>query len=192
MAVQEKIYTIADLLELPYQPQEGRIPKLYELVRGQLRTMSPASGLHGVYGADFLFYVTAFVKQSKLGFVTAAGTGYILAVDPERDTVRAPDVGFVAKDRLPQGLPEKGYVPVAPDLAIEIVSPSESADDIEEKIQNYLQAGTRLILYFYPKTRTLHVITASGTIRLNENDTLDGGDVLPGFSLPLKLLFEQP
>lgn len=192
MAIQTKVYTIADLWELSAQTH-GRVPKSYELVRGELREMAPASGMHGNYANDLAYYLTGFVKQNKLGYVTAAETGYILFIDPvEGDTVRAPDVGFVAKDRLPDGMPETGFIPLAPDLAVEVVSPSESGADIEEKIQDYLRAGTRLIIYLYPKTRTLTVITPTTARRLTETDTLDGGDVLPGFTLPLKSLFEKP
>lgn len=191
MAVQERLYTLADLMELDRQPQTGYEPKLYELSRGRLITMSPAGALHGIYGADLLIFIGSFVKSRKLGYVTAAETGYILDLPGKGDTVRAPDVGFIRKDQLPNGMPETGYIPAPPDLAIEIVSPNDAADEIEAKIQDYLAGGTRLIWYLYPKTRTLHVITVAGAIRLGENDTLDGGDVLPGFTLALKDLFER-
>jgi len=191
MAVQERLYTIADLMELDRQPQVGYEPKLYELSRGRLITMSPAGALHGMYGNLIAHFITLYVLPRKLGYVTAAETGYILDLPGKGATVRAPDVGFIRQDQLPNGMPETGYIPAPPDLAIEIVSPNDAADEIEAKIQDYLAGGTRLIWYFYPKTRTLHVITASGARRLSENDTLDGGDVLPGFTLALKDLFER-
>jgi Uma2 family endonuclease len=191
MTVQEKVYTIADLMELDRQPETRPIPTLYELSRGRLITMSPAGALHGMYGNLFAHFITLFVLPRKLGYVTAAETGCILDLPGSKDTVRAPDVGFIRKERLPNGMPDKGYIPAPPDLAVEIVSPNDPADEIEAKIQDYLEGGTPLIWYFYPKTRTLQVITPSGTSRLGENDTLDGGDVLPGFSLALKPLFES-
>lgn len=191
MTVHERVYTIADLLELDRQPQDRYDPKLYELSRGRLITMSPAGALHGMFGNDFAYFITAFVKPRKLGYVTAAETGYILNLPGKGDTVRAPDVGFIRREQLPHGMPDTGYIPAPPDLAVEIVSPNDPADEIEAKIQDYLEGGTRLIWYFYPKTRTLHVITASGATRLNEHDTLDGGAVLPGFTLPLSALFAE-
>lgn len=153
--------------------------------------MPLSNALRGFYGAKLAMFVTSCVKPHKLGYVTAAKTGYILDLPGKGDTVRAPDVGFIRHEQLPNGMPETGYIPAPPDLAIEIVSPNDAADEIEAKIQDYLAGGTRLIWYLYPKTRTLHVITVAGAIRLGENDTLDGGDVLPGFTLALKELFER-
>lgn len=191
MAVQERLYTLADLMELDRHPQDRHDPKLYELSRGRLITMPLSNALRGFYGAKLAMFVTSCVKPHKLGYVTAAKTGYILDLPGKGDTVLAPDVGFIRRDQLPNGMPETGYIPAPPDLAIEIVSPNDAADEIEAKIQDYLAGGTRLIWYLYLKTRTLHVITVAGAIRLGENDTLDGGDVLPGFTLALKDLFER-
>ncbi|MEO8394955.1 MAG: Uma2 family endonuclease, partial [Chloroflexota bacterium] len=128
---------------------------------------------------------------NDLGYTTAAETGYILFKNPTgKDTVVAPDVGFISKQRLPQGLP-KGYIPVAPDLAVEVVSPGDRADEIDQKVVLYLRYGTRLIWMVYPKTKTVIAHTANGIQRFDINDTLEGGDVLPGFKMAIREIFSE-
>lgn len=151
--------------------------------------MSPAGGKHGDLASELNMVIRLFVKQHRLGYVTAAETGYLIATDPlEGDTVRAPDAAFVAAQRLPGGLPD-GYIPLAPDLAVEVVSPSDRPDEIEAKISDYLRAGVRLIWYVYPGLNMVRVETPTGGRRLSGADVLDGGDVLPGFSLPASEIF---
>jgi Uma2 family endonuclease len=104
------------------------------------------------------------------------------------DTVRAPDVGVYLKSRLPGGLTGK-YFPGAPDFAIEIMSPNDTADDIQEKVLEYLQYGTRLIWVIYPKTRTVVVHTPEMTHTVTSSGTLNGGDVLPKLKLPVSEIF---
>lgn len=187
MAVIERPYSAEDLLKLSAAPEydEQRL----ELSDGELIIMAPASAKHGVVAMRLGRFVDTFVDNGKLGYVTAAETGYILFKSPNgRDTVRAPDVGFIALDHLPEGLPD-GYVPVAPDLAIEVVSPNDSASDLQKKVNQYLRAGTKLVWIAYPDTRAVMVFTAEGSHTLDENAALDGGDVLPGFTLPIKSIF---
>ena len=103
--------------------------------------------------------------------------------------MRAPDVSFVVSNRLPAG-PPQGYVPFAPDLAVEIVSPSDRASDVTRRLIDYLDAGSRLVWVIDPGTRTAAVHRSpSDVFMLREHDVLDGGDVLPGFRLPLAELF---
>jgi Uma2 family endonuclease len=95
----------------------------------------------------------------------------------------------VSAERLPEGLPE-GFIPFAPDLAVEVASPNKSGDDIQDKVLDYLRYGTRAVWYFYPKSRTVNVHTKEGTRTLSEDEFLDGGDVLPGFLLAVRDVFE--
>ena len=133
--------------------------------------------------------IRGHVKANNLGYTTAAETGYILFKNPNgKDTVVAPDVGFISKQRLPHGLP-KGYIPVPPDLAVEVVSPGDRADEIDQKIVLYLRYGTSLVWMFYPKTKTVIAHSSSGIQRFDISDTLDGGEVLPGFNLALRDIF---
>ncbi len=184
---QEKIYTADDFWEISHSPENQ--DKRLELVEGVIYEMSPAGGKHGEIAMEIGMFIRLYVKEHRLGRVTAAETGYILFKNPDgKDTVRAPDVGFVAMERAPDGLP-KGYVPFAPDLAVEVISPGNTAGDIHNKMLELLRAGTRIVWIIYPDSQTVVVHTPEGAKTLEINDTLDGGDVLPGFTLPVKDVF---
>jgi Uma2 family endonuclease len=159
-----------------------------ELVHGEVRRMYPGGGEHGVVAMNAGTVLAAYVKAHGLGVVCAAETGFIVARDP--DTVRAPDAAFVSKERLgDQPIPRK-YWPFAPDLALEVVSPNDSADSVEAKVHDWLAAGTRLVLVLYPATRTGHVYRSLSDVRmLGPGDTFDAGDVVPGFMCPVNDLF---
>ena len=188
MVVREKYHTADDLWKLSHLP-ENDAARL-ELSEGTLIVMAPAGGKHGSLAGEILVAIHQHVKARRLGYVTAAETGYVLHKNPSgRDTVRAPDVGFVQTERLPDGLPD-GYIPFAPDLAVEVASPSESGDDIQQKVEEYLRYGTRAVWYFYPKSQTVNVHTLDGVQTLREGDVLDGGEVLPGFRLNIHEVFE--
>jgi len=129
-----------------------------------------------------------WVKTNDLGEVFAAGTGFILRRDP--DTVRAPDASFVARDRLtPEELPV-GYLDLAPDLAVEVVSPGDSAREVREKVDDWLRAGTRLVWVIDPATRSARVYRSLEEFEeLVEGDHLEGGELIPGFSCEVRELF---
>ena len=119
------------------------------------------------------------ILAEGLGEVFAAETGFVLQEDPA--TVRAADAAFVRKDRLPDPVPE-GFFPGAPDLAVEVISPGDLAQEVERKVEDYLQAGTRLVWLIYPVTQTVMVYRAPREIRVcTREDELSGEDVLPGF-----------
>jgi Uma2 family endonuclease len=177
MAIQTQLLTADDLWELSHQVGDQ---KRLELVRGEILEMVPAGGEHGEVAGDIFSFIHTHVKKHQLGRVTAAETGYILFSDPS--TVRAPDVGFVSSAHASERLP-KGYVPFAPDLAVEVVSPGDTAGEVHEKVLEFLRAGTRLVWVLYPESRTIVVHTPEGAHTLTEEDALDGGDVLPGFSV---------
>jgi Uma2 family endonuclease len=184
----ERIYSADDLWELSHDPayDEQRL----ELSKGVLIQMSPAGGEHGELAAELLVRIRPFVKEHRLGRTTAAETGYILHTSPDgKDTVRAPDVGFISAARWSGKLPRK-YVPIAPDLAVEVVSPTDKPDEIADKVRDYLQYGVRLMWFFYPQTRTVRVYPPAEGIELGEDDVLDGGDVLPGFRLRIGDVFD--
>jgi Uma2 family endonuclease len=158
------------------------------LVGGSRLLEPPAGGEHGTLAAALIVAIGNFVSRHGLGVVCGSDTGFILAVDPP--TVRAPDVAFVAQARcLPEGVPRR-YWPLAPDLAVEIVSASNTAEQLQDKVADYVGAGTRLIWLVYPRTRSAIVYRAEKTaILIEESDFLDGGEVLPGFRLPLSEIF---
>lgn len=178
-------WTIADLYALA--DDENR----YELVRGELMMMSPASPVQGRYAARLGAALSVYVDEHDLGEVYTAEPGFILAPEPE-SVVRAPDLAFVSKERIPPAAQQQGFWALAPDLAVEVISPSETAEDIQIKVQDYLTAGTRLIWLVYPRTRTVLEYQSATRIRqLGHDDNLEGGVVIPGFVYPLRRLFRD-
>ena len=170
--------------ELARMPNDTR----RELVEGEIRELSPTGGIHGLVAGNFQTLVGAFVRQHRLGFTGTAEVGYLLARNP--DTVRVPDVSFVSRERIPEtGIPE-GFWSFAPDLAIEVLSPTDSAEEVLEKVEMYLAAGTRMVWVASPRARSITVYTPGGGARvLHEGDELEGGDVLPDFSVPVEEIF---
>ena len=159
-----------------------------ELVRGELRTMAPAGEEHGEIAGSVYGALYQFVRQRKLGKVYAAETGFVLSRDP--DTVRAPDAAFVSSDRLSHKR-RTTFFDGPPDLAVEVVSPSETERDVKEKVQDYLRAGTRLVWIIHPPTRTVTVHhPLSQPLVLTIEDTLDGEDVVPGFTVAVREILE--
>jgi len=191
MIVQEKFYTIDDLWELSQHQDDDDEPKRYELDEGELIVMAPAGDKHGLLAAEAIIRIGSFVKEHKLGKVTAAETGFVLWTNAKtgRSVVRAPDVGFIATARL---VPQTGkFFPIPPDLAVEIVSPSDSATQIRRKVRQYVKAGTRMIIVIYPDEQIVDVYQPDQpTLNYGIDDTLDGGAVLPGFQLAIRALFE--
>ena len=160
----------------------------YELVEGRLITMTPAGGLHGRLIVRLTTALDTFVEEHDLGAVFAADTGFHLARTP--DTVRAPDISFVTKERvLDVGL-TTGFWPGPPDLAGEVVSPSDSMAEVQSKAQEYLRKGVRLVWVVLPEKRAVAVYRPGAPSEtLSEHDVLDGGEVVPGFRYPLARLF---
>jgi Uma2 family endonuclease len=185
MLIQTQLLTADDLWELSHRVGDA---KRLELVRGEILEMVPAGGEHGEVAGDIFALIHAHVRKHRLGRVTAAETGYILSRTP--DTVRAPDVGFVSYVRAPKRL-TKGYIPFAPDLAVEVVSPGDTAVEIHEKVLEYLRAETRLVWVLYPESKTIVVHSSVGAHTLTEDDTLEGGDVLPGFGVAVREVFPE-
>lgn len=174
--------TADDLLALP---QDGF---RYELIEGLLHKMEPAGFFHGATGIYLTGPLSVYVDDHDLGLVVMAETGFKVQIDP--DTVLAPDIAFVAKANLPSPLPRHGFFAGAPDLAVEIVSPSETMDDVDEKVGKYLDAGTKLVWIIRPIRRRIEVHRANGeSLFLTEKDVLDGEDVVPGFTLPVSRIF---
>jgi len=175
--------TETDLLEV-----HGKTDYLCELVDGTLveKTMgNPES----ILAAAVITLLGSFVKPRKLGVVMAPDA--MLRILP--DQVRLPDVCFISWSRFPEGkLPSGQIWGVAPDLAVEILSPSNSPGEMQRKLQDYFTAGVRLVWYIDPKSRTAQAYTAvDQRTNLTENDKLAGGDVLPEFELPLAELFAE-
>lgn len=190
MLTEQKLYTADDLWEL--QQQTDHRGKRLELSEGRLIEMSPTGGEHGELSAKLIVMIGAHSMQMRLGRVYSSETGFILSEggDGTSRTVRAPDAAFVSYQRFPADQPRvRTFVPMAPDLAVEVVSPTDGAGEVADKIHDYLRYGVHLVWIVYPSTMTIHV-HGQGTLHiLTENDTLEGGDVLPGFSVPVHEIF---
>ena len=157
----------------------------YELVKGELFEIPPAGGRHGSVAMRIGASLNAYVRAHSLGEVFAAETGFILRRNP--DTVRAPDAAFVAKERLPAGELPPGYLEMVPDLAVEVVSPGDTTREVREKVADWLRAGVRLLWAIDPATRSVTVYRSPEDFDvLSEDDILDGGQVIPGFSANIK------
>jgi Uma2 family endonuclease len=194
MVIREDVRTAEDLWELSHRPEYADMR--LELSEGRLIVMSPAGWKHGGIASWLLRKVGDHVDENMLGMTTAAKTGFILYKDPDpggKDTVRAPDVGFVTASRVPGNLDElpDGYVPFAPNLAIEVVSPNDETGEIDEKVSQYLKYGTRLVWVMYSARKEVKVHAPGQKPKtLKVGHTLDGGDVLPGFKIAVKDIFQ--
>jgi Uma2 family endonuclease len=183
MTIAEKLMTAEEFAKLP----EGET-KL-ELVRGRVVESMPTGGVHGDVVMELGARLRIWAKQGSHGHV-ASESGFILALEP--DTTRAPDLFFIKAQRVVEagGIPE-AFWKIAPDLEVEVVSPSETAQEIQEKVRDYLLAGTPLVWVIYPRTRTVVEHTPDGLARTRtETDTLENADVLPGFSCVVRELFQ--
>lgn len=160
----------------------------YELVQGALRQMSPAGFHHGRLIMNIATPLDQHVRTQQLGVVCAAETGFLLARDP--DTVRAADVAFICQARIDPSAEIEGYWPGAPDLAVEVVSPHDLYTEVDAKVADWLDAGTRMVVVINPRKHTVTVYRSrTQIVVLREQDTLDGGDVLPGWTLPVANIF---
>lgn len=160
-----------------------------ELVRGELRVTLPAMGPHGRAATNIVARLLVHVEAHGLGWVFADGVGYLLLELPR--TVRCPDASFVRANRVPAEGIGPGFLRLAPDLAVEVLSPSESASELEEKLDDYRACGTSLIWVVDPVRRTVMIVASDAPVRwLREGDMLDGGTVVPGFSCEVAELFK--
>jgi Uma2 family endonuclease len=162
--------------------------KRFELVNGELVEMPGASFYHGLIAALLYRLMFAFATERHLGVAVPDGVAYVLQRDP--DVVRVPDASFVSTDRIPEGDGPIGFFPGAPDIAVEVVSPNDLAREIDRKVQHYLRAGTRIVWVVWTDELAVTVHTPDRIARrLESGESLDGGDVLPGFSVPVAELF---
>ena len=159
-----------------------------ELIRGEIVMMAPAGAEHGDVAGEAFGRIWSFVRPRKLGKVYAAETGFILARNP--DVTRGADVAFVRKDRIPAGRLD-GFFPGAPDLVVEVVSPSDRMTKILEKVDEWLAAGTISVWVVDPQRKTLEVYGAGNKIvRYKGADELRDDPALPGFTLKPNDLFD--
>ena len=169
-----QLLTADDLLRLYGEGVRG------ELIRGVLHETMPAGLKHGEIAAALLALLWIYVRPRRLGHVFGTDAGVQLEWGP--DTVREPDVAYISAERLPLDTAISGYCPVAPDLVVEIASPSDTAAAVEDKADMWLDYGVRMAIIIYPQSRRI-IVRQPGRpdLVLTDGDTLDGGNVLPGF-----------
>ena len=162
--------------------------KQFELVRGHLLVREPPGTRHGVIAAELLFRVSAFARRHALGVVCAQDTGFKIRSDP--DTVRAPDLAFIARDCVPR-IPERGYAELAPDMVTEVLSPDDTPGEVLAKVADWLDTGTRLVWVIDPRRFEARVYRGDGSLSIvDANGSLEGDVVLPGFTCTLREILE--
>lgn len=173
--------------ELLAMPDDGF---RYELVKGELIRMPPPGHEHGVVAMNVAGPLYQHVKGNNLGVVYAAETGFLIHQNP--DTVRAPDAAFIRRERIDATGSVKGYWVGAPDLVVEVVSPGDTVGGVEGKVAEWLNSGSRMVWVVSPKLHTVTVYCSlTDIMMLTEKDTLDGGDVVPGFRIALAEIFAR-
>ena len=181
---EQRLVTAEELWEMPEKPGV-----LYELVEGELIEVPGSAAVHNLIAALVYELVHDVVQGQDLGLVFTDNMSFVLRRDP--DMLRIPDVSFVSWDRVPdEGVPQEGYWHAVPDLAVEVVSPGDAAEDVYGKVREYLSLGVRMVLVLWPRHRSASVRTPGGLAReLGPDDELDGGDALPGFRVKVSELF---
>lgn len=181
MTTKRKLMTAEELLAMP--DDEFR----YELVKGKLIKMPPGGGEHGVSSNKAAFRLTVYAEPLGIWEVLAAETGFLLGRDP--DTVRAPDAAVIRKDRLPDGHVPWGYIEGAPDLAVQVVARDDHPRNVQEKVDEWLDAGAE-VWVLYPRTRTVRRHQSGKEVEiLHADDILTGDPLLPGFTCRVRDLF---
>jgi Uma2 family endonuclease len=171
------------LEEFARLPQDGA---RHEMNAGELLTLPPPKPLHALVALAVLEALQEHLKRHNSSRAVPEA-GYLLSSDPL--TIRQPDVSVISRERI-RTANLNSYFEGAPELAVEIVSPSDSAEDLDIKTKQYLQNGAQQVWILYPKTQTVHVFSrGAATVILDQDQTLEGGDVLPGFAVPVASLF---
>ncbi len=170
--------------ELEQMPDDDSVRT--ELDEGELITMPPTGLDHGYYEGRIASILIPYVTQHRLGRIYVGEPGFRLSTG----TVRAPDVAFIRQERI-DALHGKGFAKGAPDLAVEIFSPSDSVPQLMRKVKQYFAAGCHTVWIVYPDAREIHVLEAAGADRiLRESDLMEAPELLPGFSVPMAQFFE--
>ncbi len=177
------LLTAEDLLRLGSEGIKG------ELIRGVLCETVPSGTEHGQIAMSLGGAMMAYVRSQRIGRVVGSDSGILLQHSP--DTVREPDIYFVSAKKLPLETRVTGYLEVAPELVVEIISPHDTQRAVNDKTQMWLRNGVQMVVEVYPAERAVMVHRAgSAAVTLTGDEVLDGGDVLPGFCLPLSDIFD--
>ena len=178
----ERRYSVADLAGFP---DDG---KRRELVDGRIVEWDVTTLGHGFLTALLVEVLSAFVRQHRLGLI--ATTDVLIRMFGSDYHARGGDIAYFAHGRLPENL-YAAVADVVPDLVVEVLSPSDRADQVQGKIHDWLRAGVRLLWYVDPATGITAVYRPDGGGMVGPEERLDGGDVLPGFSIRLRDVLDE-
>jgi Uma2 family endonuclease len=181
---------MATVISAPVTLEEfARLPKdgaSHEINAGELLTLPPPKSLHALVALTILEFLQQHMKKQGTGRVIPEA-GYILSRNPL--TIRQPDVSVISLERIRATDPDS-YFEGAPELAVEVVSSSDSAEDLDVKTKQYLQSGAQQVWILYPRTQTVHIFSRGvATFIRDQDQTLEGGNLLPGFTVPVASLF---
>ena len=161
----------------------------FELVDGEVVEAPGSSMKHVAIVALIFGTLQRFVREARIGQAFPDGLAYLLQKIP--DTIRIPDVSVIPSDRLSESGPTDGYSTIVPALTVEVVSPGNSALELRRRIRDYLEAGVSIVWVVWPEERSISVYRGSmAPLELTADDTIDGGDILPGFSVKVADLFD--
>lgn len=182
--IEKKLVTAQDLAELP-----SGMGVRYELIEGELIEMSPSGGKHGYMTLLLGYFFNKFLFENPIGQLTGAESGFTV-IQP--NTVRAPDIAFIPNERIPEGGIPDGYLDIVPSLIVEVVSPNDKVGDVETKTKMWLSFGVIQVWNVYPGTKQVQVFYTGGSSKLYQgDDAVPGGEILPGFELALKDIFQH-
>lgn len=182
MAVQTQHYTVEEFDRFAALPENAE--RRLELIGGEVIEVV-ANSYSSIVTLLLSAEIVLYVKKHKLGYVTGESSGYIVG-----DERYIPDAGFISKAKQPTP-PHKTWIPFPPDLAAEVLSPTDEPADVRFKVFNYLKAGT-IVWVVDPDKKQVEIYTPGGEARrIGIDGTLDGGEVLPGFTLPVKEIFPE-
>jgi Uma2 family endonuclease len=160
----------------------------YDLIKGELRRMSPAGGKHGIIIANLTAEIVQHVRQHNLGIVFGAETGFKLESNP--DTVLGPDIAFIRGDRVPAGDFSEKFWAMPPDLVVEVLSPGDSRRETQEKIQTYLDTGVKSVWIIHLKKREVRIYRRGREAQIFAETAELMDDLLPGFRFPVSRIFD--
>jgi Uma2 family endonuclease len=184
MVAERKLLTADDVWNMG---EDARV----EVIRGEMREMAAAGGRHGGVGGEFAGFLWSYGRQSGSGRVYTSETGFVIEKSPL--TLLVPDVVFIKTEHLPNAADPVGYFESPPDVVVEVGSPSQRVGELVQKVGQYLSFGVPLVWVANPGDKTIVAYYGDGTIRVyRSGENLDGGNVLPGFSVPVDDFFPEP
>ena len=187
MVAQTRQVTADNFLEVANLPEYADCS--IELIAGEIVTMPTTNSVHAELVARLVILVGAYIVKHRLGRTYAGDAGFVLERNPEgRDTVRGLDIAFISREKAPDPLPN-AWLEVAPDLVIEVISPSNTADDTRLKVRQLLRAGCAQVWVVYPNLREVDAHSEKGIQVFREGDTLACPDILPGFEIAISDIF---